>query len=330
MTRRSIALANALALTLAVTAGPALAQKAAPKKETQKDLPSASSPETTAGGDLAYGAYQRGYYLTAFAVATKRVEDHADPAAMTLLAVLYGNGFGVPKDDAKAAQWYKIAADRGDREAMFGLAMFRISGRGGPRDRDDAAKLFAAAAKLGHPSAAYNLGLLYLEGQIFPQDYARGAELFRQAAEAGSPEAQYALAALYKEGRGVPKDPVQATRWLAAASLGDHLDAHVEYAIALFNGTGIEKNEAAAIALLQRAARRGAPLAQNRLARVLAYGRGAAADPKEAIKWHLVSKAAGASDPGLDEFAAKQTEEVRAAAEKAARPWIFAFANSRS
>ena len=36
-------------------------------------------------------------------------------AAMTLLGELYAQGLGVPRDDAKAAQWYKLAAGHGDR-----------------------------------------------------------------------------------------------------------------------------------------------------------------------------------------------------------------------
>jgi TPR repeat protein len=82
--------------------------------------------------------------------------------------------------------------------------------------------------------------------------------------------------------------------------------------------------------LLRKAARRGAPVAQNRLARILATGRGLPEDPKEAVKWHIVSKAAGASDPWLDEYMAKQSDEVRAAARKEADPWLFIIANSRS
>ena len=102
---------------------------------------------------------------------------------MTLIAELYANGFGVKQDDAKAAEWYRLAADRGDREAMFALAMFRIGGRGGAKSKEDAAKLLASAAKLGHVAAAYDLALLYIEGQQFPQDFARAAELLRQAVE---------------------------------------------------------------------------------------------------------------------------------------------------
>ena len=124
-------------------------------------------------GDVAFGAYQRGHYLTAFAEATKRVAA-GDAKAMALLGELYANGFGVPRNDKKAAEWYALAADRGDREAMFALAMFRIGGRGGPRDRDGAVALLGQAAKLGHVAAAYDLALLHLENQNF----SGAAELF--------------------------------------------------------------------------------------------------------------------------------------------------------
>ena len=249
---------------------------------------------------------------------------------MTLLGKLYSDGLGVIKSDKQAENWYKLAADRGDRNAMFALAMFRFAGRNGPADRDAAAKWFAAAAKLGHAPSAYNLGLLYLEGQQFPQDYKRAAELFRSAANAGNAEAQYALATLYKEGRGVPKDPNEAAKLLGAATLADNLDALVEYAIMTFNGEGTPKNEAAAAALFLKGARRGSPIAQNRLARILASGRGMKEDPVEALKWHLAAKAGGAGDTWLDAFATKLTPEQRAAAEKSAKVWLDAAKAQRS
>src|SRR5580704_4841090 len=214
-------------------------------------------PAAAAEPDLAFGAFQTGHYLTAFGIATNRVELRKDPKSMTLLGELYAGGLGVPQNDAKAAEWYQFAAARGDREAMFALAMFRLRGRAGPRDRDAAAKWLAAAAKLGHPLAAYNLALLYIEGQLFPQDFNRAAELMREAADAASPEAQYALGTFYKQGRGVPKDPREAARLWALAALADNIDAQVEYAIALFNGDGVAKNEQAAAALFRRAAVRG-------------------------------------------------------------------------
>src|SRR5215469_12979622 len=84
---------------------------------TVADIPS-SDP------NMPYAAFQAGRFLTAFATATRRVEEKGDPKAMTLLGELYAEGHGVPHDDAKAVAWYSLAADRGDPEAMFALAMF--------------------------------------------------------------------------------------------------------------------------------------------------------------------------------------------------------------
>jgi TPR repeat protein len=274
------------------------------------------------GPDLAYAAYQQFHFLTAFAAATQRVGEFADPKSMTLLAEIYANGEGVPHDDKKALSWYQLAADRGDREAMFALAMFRLQGRGAPRDRDAALVLLDKAAKLGHVAACYNLALLYLGGDEVGRDFGKAAELLRTASDAGSPEAQYALATLYKEGRGVPQDVIMAARLLGRAAAAGNLDAMVEFGIAQFNGTGVAKNESAAAEIFVKAARRGNPIAQNRLARILSAGRGMPVDPVAATKWHIISKAAGESDPSLDAFVGDLPPEQRQAGEKAAKIWL--------
>ena len=59
--------------------------------------PPAPNPATSADQgniDLAYGAFQRGHYLTAFNEASKRAQQN-DPAAMTLLGEIYAQGLGV-------------------------------------------------------------------------------------------------------------------------------------------------------------------------------------------------------------------------------------------
>jgi len=90
----------------------------APKPAKPSVKPAAVSPPATnpaprspgRSPDLAFGAYQRGYYLTAFYEATKRVNANGDARAMTLLGELYSNGLGVPGNDVEAAKWYSIAA----------------------------------------------------------------------------------------------------------------------------------------------------------------------------------------------------------------------------
>ena len=188
---------------------------------------------------------------------------------MTLLGELYANGYGVAQDDKKALAWFSLAADRGDREAIFALAMFALR-----RPRRPAAtatrprRCSTQAAKLGHVAAAYNLALLYLEGQQVRQDFARAAELLRGAADAGSPEAQYALATLYKEGSGVPKDgrgaPGCSRRGARRQYRGRGRIRHR----AVQRHRRRARTRAAAAALFRRAARKGNPIAQNRLARI--------------------------------------------------------------
>jgi TPR repeat protein len=90
----------------------------------------------------------------------------------------------------------------------------------------------------------------------------------------------------------------------------------------MFNGTGTPKNEAAAIALLRKAAKQNNPIAQNRLARVLVTGVGAPMDKLEGLKWHLVAKTAGKGDLMLDEALAQASPEDRAKAQEAARKWL--------
>src|SRR5690606_20276350 len=64
--------------------------------------------------DLAFGAFQRGYFLTALELALPRAEE-GDAAAQTLIAELYAKGLGVSQNDQRAAGWYQLASNNGDR-----------------------------------------------------------------------------------------------------------------------------------------------------------------------------------------------------------------------
>src|SRR5258707_15522637 len=48
--------------------------------------------------DMAYGAFQRGHYVTAFAIATQRGEEQKHVKAMTLPGELYANRLGAERD----------------------------------------------------------------------------------------------------------------------------------------------------------------------------------------------------------------------------------------
>ena len=263
--------------------------------------PSRACAANSSPPDLAFGAYQRGYYVTAMKEALKRLEDNAgDHVAMTLVARLFHDGTGVRQNLAEAARWYKLAAERGNREAMFGFAAMILLGEGISLDKAAAGSWLEKAAGMGHAGALYNLGVLEIEKPGKP-DYWLASGLFEKAALLGDADAAYALASLYREGRGVAQNAAKSTQWLAASMALGHAPGLVEYAIALFNGTGIAKDENAAAKLFLKAAYANNSVAQNRLARVLAAGRGGLQkDLVEAMKWHLLARAAGIQDEWLD------------------------------
>src|SRR5262245_16624839 len=125
-----------------MTAAVITAATAQPTKNTPPPTPAPNAVPNSdrPNVDVAYGLFQRGFYLTAFSEATKRAQQN-DPAAMTLLGELYAQGLGVGRDDSKAAQWYKMAAAKGDRDAIFALAMFSFQGRAGPRSEEHTSEL---------------------------------------------------------------------------------------------------------------------------------------------------------------------------------------------
>jgi TPR repeat protein len=84
----------------------------------------------------------------------------------------------------------------------------------------------------------------------------------------------------------------------------------------------VPKDESGAAVLFRKVASRGNAVAQNRLARILATGRGLPADPVAAVKWHTIAKAAGASDVWLENYMQTIKEADRTAGENAARLWL--------
>ena len=248
---------------------------------------------------------------------------------MTLLGELYANGLGVPQNDAKAAEWYQLAAARGDREAMFALAMFRLRGRAGarrPRRQRQMARRRSQARPRGRgvrSGAAVHRGTAVSAG--FPPRRRTVAGRGAGGQFGSAVRARHVL----QGGPRCAEGPKGVRAAVGAAALADNIDAEVEYAIALFNGEGVPKNEEAAAALFRKAAKQGSPIAQDRLARILSEGRGAPKNPVEATKWHLISKAHGETNIPLDDFVDRLDSATRTAGEKAAQPWLDAIKRPR-
>lgn len=273
-------------------------------------------PEFELPTGSAYAAYQRGFYLTAFALATSQA-GQGDRSAQTLLGELYLKGQGIPRDAEQAADWFELAAEENDPEAQFSLGMLYATGNGVKKDLSHALELFEKAADNGQKNAQFNLGMLYLQGQIVGQDITRAMDLFTKSATQGLADAQYALANLYRSDLFPTPNYEQARYWMYQAARSGYADAQLEYGLMLFKGEGIEQDYEAATAWIEQAANQGHILAQNRLARILARGYGAPPEPVKAAQYYLLSKQGGKKDDWLEDFftrlpASEQEQALRA------------------
>ena len=165
------------------------------KKNIQSTVPAT-------GEDAAYTAFDQGQYLTALKLAEER-RAAANRKPIPSSRGSTSEGLGVQKDDKKAFEFYRRAAELGDVQGTFALGIAFAEGRGVAKDRKAAAELFEKAALTGHAEANYNLGLLFLKGDGKPENPIRAYQHIRYAAEKGLAQAQYDLAEFYGTGTGV-------------------------------------------------------------------------------------------------------------------------------
>ena len=120
---------------------------------------------------------------------TTKLAQKQDPVAEYTLAQIYAQGDGVPKDDAQARKWLKLAAEH------------------------------------GNPEAEYEMGMALREGRDVIQDYDAALKWFIRAAETGNARAQFELGHMYRVGMGVPIDNVKAYMWFNLAASNGNADA---------------------------------------------------------------------------------------------------------
>lgn len=270
--------------------------------------------------DDAFGAFQRGYFLTALELALPRAEK-GEASAQTLIAELYAKGLGVAQNDKRASGWYQLASNNGDMLATFELALMYEEGTGVPKNRARAAALFSQAADAGYMPAKYNMALLHIEGVYASPSLTTAASLMKEAADTGLPEAEYDYGTMLIEGAGVVPDPTLGADYILKAAEQNLTAAQIDYATLLYMGQGVTRDVEGAAAWYRRAAEAGNAVAQNRFAKLLAVGEGVPLDLQESAMWRALARRQGINDATLDSLLISIPAEDLATAEERARFW---------
>jgi TPR repeat protein len=154
-------------------------------------------------------------------------------AAFDLGFIYNVGGYGVQRDFAEAAKWYKTVIElpldsglssEGQQStrtlAEVNLGKLYRSGNGVPQNYAEAMALFRRAADSGDSAAQVQIGISYEDGEGVSRDYGEAVKWYRLAAEQNDSEGQIFLGSAYRSGNGVPQDYVLAHMWfnLAAAN----------------------------------------------------------------------------------------------------------------
>ena len=145
---------------------------------------------------------------------TKQQAEAGDAKAQFILGVMYAHGEGVPKDSAKAVEWWQKAAAQGNAAPQYNLGLSYAHGEGVPKDATKAVEWWQKAAAQGYVEAQNNLGVRYFNGDGVAQDSAKAVEWWQKAAAQGDASAQFSLGWSYWSGNGISKDHVLAYAWL--------------------------------------------------------------------------------------------------------------------
>lgn len=98
-----------------------------------------------------------------------RADEGHIPSALAMADIYYYGARGLPRDQQRAMQYYRMAAETGDLVGMCGAANMYLKGEGtsdGEKNVTEAIRLYEAAVEGGSVSAMNGLGYLYFHGQV--------------------------------------------------------------------------------------------------------------------------------------------------------------------
>eukprot|EP00475_Leptophrys_vorax_P035131 TRINITY_DN5753_c0_g1_i1.p1 TRINITY_DN5753_c0_g1~~TRINITY_DN5753_c0_g1_i1.p1 ORF type:complete len:286 (-),score=67.28 TRINITY_DN5753_c0_g1_i1:10-867(-) len=173
--------------------------------------------------------------------ALQRALDINDIDAMFYVGECYEKGAGATQDDAKAAHWYKQAADRGHSEAKFNLGLL-LEKEG---NFSEAWKLFYAAGNAGHARARTRVGTYYEHGYEFAKKNDQAAVRFYTLAAASpnpDPEAAVRMGLACLAGRGTEQSNRSAFDWFSRAADLQSPEGFYQLGMCYEKGIGIDRN----------------------------------------------------------------------------------------
>jgi hypothetical protein len=114
--------------------------------------------------------------------------DGGDAVACHGLGMMHLYGLKVPRDEAKATQFFQMACDKGDVSACGSLAARYLNGEGVTEDKSKALELYRRACDKADTVSCIDLAEMYQNGTGVTADAAQAKALYEKACKAGFTE----------------------------------------------------------------------------------------------------------------------------------------------
>lgn len=234
--------------------------------------------------------------------------DPTIPAQQYCLGLSYAFALNHPKDWAKAAVWFRKAAERNHAGAQAVLGYLYERGYGVKADPVEAVKWYRKAAEQNNDDGLLHLGRAYEHGIGVTKDSSQARIYYSKAVAAGSQDARQALASLGKgpepassaqtqfdEGVRLykAKDYAGAAKVFLNLAEQGNARAQVQIGYQYAYGEGVRQNADEAARWYRKAAVQGNAKAQSNLGKMYEDGLGVGEDWAQAVAWYRKSAEQG-------------------------------------
>lgn len=219
-------------------------------------------------------------------------------------AICFLKGAGTEKDEKKAFEYFRKAAEIDEEENNFSAlstknyATCYINGNGVDKDVKRGIALLTRYADEGFLTCKEALADYYIEGEIVEKNVKEAIRIYEEliAQDFHVDGVCVQLAFLYLKGIGVTKDPSKAVEYCNKGIAADGNNCNLLLGKMYLYGDGVEKDFAKAISYLTKAAKLGSVSAYYYLGIVYKDGCGVAKDLNEAKRYFKIASDAGNTD----------------------------------
>ncbi|GBB90853.1 hypothetical protein RclHR1_17970002 [Rhizophagus clarus] len=166
-----------------------------------------------------------------------------------LLGDFFRHGIGIKKDEKKAFELYKVAAEKGNIKSIYQLGECYFYGTGTGKNVFEAFKLYESAAEKGDINAINDLAYCYQHGIGIIKDEIKAFKLYKEAAEKGDLTSMNNLGECYQRGIGTVKDEIKAFKLYEELTEKGHTCSIYDLGYCYQHGIGTEKDETKALKL---------------------------------------------------------------------------------